>query len=236
LNGVRSSGPTVRAERARRGLARAAGVALLGAVLAGCAYEIGYRPDYVPDEAPGYIAEGRLLIIMPEAQQQFVYEGPPSSRTGDFTTLIVPLGSIVREIATDVFARCFAYGVEFVESAAGRDDYVLALAGDMEDFVYSYTRVVDAGFNAEAADVWTVPEVSISFHVRGFNKSGTLVLDKIYDSGVTAGEGYLVTSKPAERINRTLHATLHELMLKLAADVRPLLLNECRVTDVAGGA
>jgi hypothetical protein len=43
----------------------------------------------------------------------------------------------------------------------------------------------------------------------------------------------MVTSRPAERINRTLHATLHSLMLKLAADLRPLLLEECEITDVA---
>jgi hypothetical protein len=75
--------------------------------------------------------------------------------------------------------------------------------------------------------------VNISVAVKAHNLAGATVLDKIYDSGVMAGESYMVTSRPAERINRTLHATLHSLMLKLAADLRPLLLEECEITDVA---
>ena len=210
--------------------------AVLGAVsmLGACAYEIGYRPEYVPTEAPSFIAQGKLLIVMAPQQREFVYEGKPSSATGYFTTLTVPIGSIVQDIATQVFGACFAYGVEFVDSTAGRDDYVLALEGDMQDFVYSYTKVIDQGFDEQPADVWITPEVDIAFAVKGYNRAGDTVLDKIYDSGVQAGESYLVTSKPAERINRTLHATLHALMLQVAADVRPLLLDECEITEVAG--
>lgn len=69
--------------------------------------------------------------------------------------------------------------------------------------------------------------------VKAYNRAGEQVLDKVYDSGVMAGEEYLVTSRPAERINRVLHATLHNLMLELVADVRPLLMEECRITDLA---
>jgi hypothetical protein len=210
-------------------------VALMSGALAvsACAYEVGYRPEYLPTEPPQYVAQGKLIVVMPPEQRSFTYEGPPSSRTGDFTTLTVPVGAIVQEIASHVFGECFAYGVEFVDSRAARDDYVLALEGDMQEFIYSYTKVIDEGFNAEAADVWIVPEVEISFAVKGYNRAGDEVLDKVYDSGVRAGEEYLVTSRPAERINRALHATLHDLMLKVVADVRPLLMEECEITDFA---
>jgi hypothetical protein len=201
--------------------------------LGGCAYEIGYRGEYVPETPPPYLARGKLLVVMPEEQRSFVYEGPPSSRTGDFTRLTVPIGSMVQEIAGDVFGPCFAYGLEFATSREGHDDYVLAIEGDMKEFIYSYTKVIDQGFNAERADVWIVPEVEIAFAVKGYNRSGAVVLDKVYDSGVKAGEEYMITSRPAERINRVLHATLHELMLDLVADVRPLLMEECEVTDLA---
>jgi len=201
--------------------------------LGGCAYEIGYRAAYLEREPPQYIAHGKLLVVMPEEQRSFVYEAPPASRTGDFTTLTVPLGAIVQEIASHVFGECFAYGVEFAPSRDGRDDYVLAIEGDMQEFVYSYTKVIDEGFNVERADVWIVPEVEIAFAVKGYNRAGDVVLDKVYDSGVKAGEEYMITSKPAERINRVLHATLHDLMLELVADVRPLLMEECEITDLA---
>lgn len=201
--------------------------------LGGCAYEIGYRGEYLRQEPPQYVAQGKLLIVMPEEQRTFTYEGPPSSRTGDYTTLVVPIGNIVQEIASHVFGECFAYGVEVADSREGHDDYVLAIEGDMQQFMYAYDRVIDAGFNTERADVWTVPEVRIAFAVKAFDRAGEQVLDKVYDSGVMAGEEYLVTSKPAERINRVLHATLHDLMLQLVADVRPLLMERCEITDVA---
>lgn len=155
------------------------------------------------------------------------------TRTGDYTTLVVPIGNIVQEIASHVFGECFAYGVEVADSREGHDDYVLAIEGDMQQFMYAYDRIIDAGFNAERADVWTVPEVRIAFAVKAYDRAGEQVLDKVYDSGVIAGEEYLVTSKPAERINRVLHATLHDLMLQLVADVRPLLMERCQITDVA---
>ena len=201
--------------------------------LAGCAYEVGFQPDYLPNDRPPYVAKGRLLIVMPEDQRQFVYEGAPSSTTGDFTTLTVPIGQIVQDIAQDVFGGCFAYGVDFVNSREGQDDYVLALEGDMQQFIYSYTKVIDQGFDGQQPDAWITPEVSISFAVRAYDRAGAVVLDKVYDSGVKAGESYLVSGRPAERINRTLHETLHALMLQVVADIRPLLVDECEIVDAA---
>jgi hypothetical protein len=218
--------------RARRSVHCAAAVAAVLA-LGGCAYEVGFRDTYLPQEPPAYVAEGKLLIVMPEEQRTFVYEGPPNSRTGDFTTMVVPIGTIVQEIARHVFGDCFTYGVEVAESRAGRDDFVLALEGDMREFIYSYTKVIDAGFDSERADVWIVPEVEVAFAVKGYNRAGEMLLDKVYDSGVAAGEEYLVTSKPEERINRVLHTTVHDLMVELVADVRPLLMEECKVTELA---
>ena len=125
--------------------------------LGGCAYEIGYHDQYLPQEPPAYIAQGKLLLVMPEEQQRFIYAGPPSSRTGDYTTLIVPIGSMVEQVASHVFGDCFAYGVEVADTREGHDDYVLAIEGDMQSFIYSYTKVIDAGFNAQPADAWIVP-------------------------------------------------------------------------------
>jgi hypothetical protein len=205
----------------------------LAFVLTGCAYEIGFDDAYLPKEPPAYVAQGKLLIVMPEEQRTFVYEGPPSSRTGDLTTLVVPVGTIVQETARHVFGDCFAYGVEVAESREGHDDFVLALEGNMQEFIYSYTKVIDLGFDSERADVWIVPEVEVAFSVKGYNRGGAMVLDKVYDSGVAAGEEYLVTSKPEERINRVLHTTVHNLMVELVADVRPLLMEECEITEGA---
>jgi hypothetical protein len=199
----------------------------------GCAHEIGFHAEYLPQEPPQYVAQGKLLILMPEEQRFFTYEGPPSSRTGDYTTLVVPIGNIVQEIARHVFGECFAYGVEVTDSLAERDDFVLAIEGDMQQFNYSYTKVIDAGFEAAATDTWIVPEVELRFAVKGYDRAGETVLDKVYASGIKSGDEYLTTSKPSERINRVLHTTVHDLMLELVADVRPLLMEECELDERA---
>jgi hypothetical protein len=211
---------------------RCLAAAAVAVSLGGCAHEIGFHSEYLPEEPPAYVAQGKLLLVMPEEQRTFVYESPPSSQVGDFTTLIVPIGTIVQEIARHVFGDCFAYGVEVADTREGRDDFVLAIEGDMQEFIYSYTKVIDAGFGEVSAS-WIVPEVELVFAVKGYNRAGEKVLDKTYESGVRAGEEYVVTSKPVERINRVLHTTVHDLMLDLVADARPLLMEECRVTELA---
>jgi hypothetical protein len=214
---------------------RYARLSIIAAVaMTGCAHEVAFNAEYLPQEPPQYVAQGKLLIVMPEEQRSFVYAGPPTSRIGDFTTLVVPVGNIVQEIASHVFGECFAYGVEVADSRAGRDDFVLAIEGDMQQLAYSYTNVFDAGFDdRESSDAQIVPEVDVEFAVKAYNRAGDTVLDKVYDSGITSGEGYRTSGRPAERINRVLHETLHDLMLELVADVRPLLMEECEITELA---
>jgi hypothetical protein len=147
--------------------------ALAAAVaLGGCAYEIGFQEAYLPQEPPAYLAEGKLLIVMPEEQRVFVYDGPPSSRTGDFTTLRVPIGNIVQQIARHVFGECFAFGVEVTDSREGRDDFVFAIEGDMQEFIYSYTKVIDAGFDSERADVLDRARSGGGFRHQGLQPCG----------------------------------------------------------------
>ncbi|HEX9875218.1 MAG TPA: hypothetical protein VGC50_01035 [Gammaproteobacteria bacterium] len=207
-------------------------LALATWLISGCTYQIASNPEYVPEERPPFIAQGRILIVLPQTQQAFTYQGSPTSTVGDYTTMIVPMGDIVRGIAEQVFGSCFAHGIVFAENRFVEEEHVIALEGDMQEFVYSYTRIIDSGFSEEDPDVWIVPEVDIAFHVRAYDSRGQLILDDTYDSGVTAGERYRTTSRPAERINQALHATLHELMLQVANDIRPLLIGECTIEDL----
>jgi hypothetical protein len=213
--------------------ARASWLAGALMLVGSCAYEVQFEPDYVPSEVPSFIAHGKIELVIPREQHSFTYTGPPASEIGDFTTLTVPIGRIVEEIAAQVFGACFADGVDVVEMLDYDDDFVVALIGDMEDFVHRYRRIIDQGFIDDEPQTWIVPEVQISFKVRAVNHDGRTLLDKTYDSGVRAGESYVVTTRPEERINQALHATLHELMLQVAADLRPLLVGECRVEDIA---
>lgn len=213
-------------------LARRGAALLAFMTLAACtSYQAGFNPRYVPAERPQYVAQGQLLIVLPQEQETFVYKGKASSWIGGDATLTLPLGAIVKDIAGEIFTSCFAKGVTFAERRAPGSGYVLALEGNLEQFIYSYTRVIDSGFSEEAPDSWIIPEVQIAFDVRAYDGNDAEVLHKTYDSGIRAGRRYRVSSKPAERINEALHATLHDLMLQVAADIRPLLAGKCEVTD-----
>jgi hypothetical protein len=180
----------------------------------------------------GSSAARRRLRLRSRLQPEFLYEGPPDSRVGDFTTMTIPLGAIIREIANDVFSSCFGRGVIFAASRDVDAEYVLALEGDLDNFLYRYTEIVDSGFSEEDPDVWIVPEVEIAFGARIFDSRGNQVLDRTYSSGVVEGERYIVTARPAERINQILHDTLHSLIIQVANDIYPLLIGECTVLDL----
>lgn len=201
-------------------------------VLGACAHEVGYEPEYVPPERPLFVADGELLIVMPEEQQQLMYEGSPEGEIGSFTKLEIPFGTIMRDIAKQVFGSCFARGIAFAESRTDATGYVLALEGDLDQFSYRYERVVDDSLSTEEPTTWIVPEVHIAFHIHAYDADGHEVLEKAYDSGTYAGERYMV-SRASERINETLHQALAKLMLEVANDIRPLLVGECEITDLA---
>ncbi len=67
------------------------------------------------------------------------------------------------------------------------------------------------------------PQVEVELELTAYDSAGGTILEKTYNSGLVSGEAYIVSYQPQEEINRTLHATLHGLMLQVAADIRPLL-------------
>jgi len=86
----------------RRGFLAVAAI-FVAVVQLGCAYQVEYQAGYVPSERPPFVAQGALLIVLPDEQQTFSYEAGPVSEVGNFTTLEIPVGAIVRDIATEVF-------------------------------------------------------------------------------------------------------------------------------------
>lgn len=212
---------------------RAAGALALLSLLTACSYQVGYRPDYVPPERPPYIAHGKILIVLPKDESQFVYKGGPASSVGDYTTLTIPIGQILRDISDKIFTACFADGVEFANDRSAGKDYVVALQPNLKSFLYRYAQVIDTGFSRENPDRWIVPEVEVTLNVSAYDSRGELLLRHRYESGVVAGKEYRTTTRPADRINQTLHATLSRLMVQVADDLRPLLIGHCKVEDIA---
>ncbi|MEQ1580448.1 MAG: hypothetical protein ABL964_07650, partial [Steroidobacteraceae bacterium] len=165
---------------------------------------------------------------IPDKQRDFRWAGKASSWIGSDSVLELPLGTIVEQIATDVFGTHFA-GVKFVDTKPALTGCDIAVEGDMDQFIYSYTRVIESGFSDETQESWIVPEVEVALTARAYDASGAQIVNKTYASGPVAGRRYMVSSKPGERINEALHGTLHDLLDKLAADVNAKQPAACRV-------
>jgi len=186
----------------------------------------GFQQRYLPDDIPEFAGTGEVHIVMPDGSRDFLWGGKASSWIGGDTTLVLPLGTIIEKIATDVFGTHFA-GVDIVPTRPAVSGCDLVLEGDMDQFIYSYTRIIEGGFEDETQESWIVPEVDVAFSVRAHDARGQQILSRTYASGAVAGRRYLVSSKPGERINEALQGTLHDLMDKVAADLRMQLPAEC---------
>jgi len=213
----------------RKAFLLAAGATLI----AGCAYRVGYEPDYVADEAPGYVADTEIVVLMHPHDTEYVYQGSPTTTVGDFTTLTIPIGNIMQEITAEVFSSCFSYGVVFTDSLSRDMAFLVAIEPEIRNFSYAYDRTpIPARFDEEQR-YSTTPHVEFELSVKAYDAGGETVLDRVYASGPVAGEPYEVTSRPYERINATFHAALQDLMLRVADDIRPLLVGQCEITDLA---
>jgi hypothetical protein len=199
---------------------RVVGAAVAALLLAACVTETtsGFQGRYLPQDKPEFLGKGQVSVVIPDGQRDFRWAGKASSWIGSDSILELPLGTIVEQIATDVFGTHFS-GVRFVAQKPALTGCDIAIEGDMDQFIYSYTRVIESGFSDETQESWIVPEVDVAFTARAYDANGMQIVDKTYSSGPVAGRRYMVSSKPGERINEALHGTLHDLMDKLAADV-----------------
>jgi len=208
-------------------------VALIASSVVACATEVGYQPEYLSDAIPSYLAETQILILMDDADLEYVYEGTADSFIGQNVTLRMPIGAITREIAASVFQSHFNYGVVFAASPPPDVRYVVAIEPEIRNFSYRYDQYVDqsvvemrpadeGGLEAIPATIIT-PSIQFELALRAYDADGKVVLERDYDSGTVAGQSYFVTARPHERINATFHATLQDMMLAVADDLEPLL-------------
>jgi len=73
----------------------------------------GTRNKGAVGSAPSYVADAEVVILMHPHDTEYVYQGAPTTQVGEFTTLTIPIGNIMQEIAAEVFSSCFSFGVVF---------------------------------------------------------------------------------------------------------------------------
>ena len=217
-------------------------VLVLPVLLGGCAAEVVFDPEYVSPAEPSYLAEAEIVVLMHDHDLEYVYDGTADSLVGQSTSLTMPIGDIMREISAHVFQSCFMFGVVFTEELVPNMRYVIAIEPEIRDFSYRFDRRIEEGFVdvtptddgfAETPFSTIIPSVQFEVGLTAYNSFGDVVLENTYQSGRVAGESYVISNRPYELINATFHTALQDIMLTVAEDIRPLLVGECTITDVA---
>ena len=184
--------------------------------LAGCTFNAGYNPAYLPNEPMKMGINGKSLVVVSEADAQWVFSGSPTSFTGGGTTLKLPLGEITKQVALKVFGAAFKDGADFAGNADNNKGYRLIVRPKVNKFTYAYNQLKNLGFAI-------TPTVEIELHIVLLSPDGKSLLDKTYNGGPTEGSSYVLSGQPQERINQILHQTLFKYMTDAAQDAKQAL-------------
>jgi len=185
-------------------------------LLAGCSFNAGYNPSYLPVQPMGLGIPGKSLVVLETGDANWTYTGKPTSFTGSATTLTLPLGEITRQVALKVFGAAFKDGADFRNAAGDAAGYRLVVKPKVTRFTYAYNQLKNLGFAI-------TPQVNLELHVTLVSPEGKTLLDKNYASGLTEGGTYVLSGKPAEKVNQILHQNLFKLMTDAALDAKKVL-------------
>lgn len=184
----------------------------------GCTTMVGYNPTYLPQDAAKLNLPGKSLVVMTDADAQWVYSGSPSTFTASATTLNIPMGEITKQVALRVFGAAFQEGADFRNSTTGSQGYRLVVEPKVASFTYAYKQLHNLGFAI-------TPTVTVDLRVKLTAPDGQVLLERTYVSGPVEGASYALSGAPQEKINQLLHQTLFKLMTDAALEVRGKLAN-----------
>jgi hypothetical protein len=211
------------------------GLWVIGAALGGCTAEGLYQPEYLSKVSPPYLAENKVVVLMHDHDQQYTFAGKPTSQIGENITLTMPIGSILREVTANTFRSYFMYGVVFTDKLVPDLRYTVAIEPEIRNFAYRYDRQIEGdlfdvrpntdGGSAERLST-IAPSIRFELGLTVYDAGNKVLLKKTYESGWVAGESYIVTSRPHERVNATFHKALQAVMEQVADDIRPFFAED----------
>jgi hypothetical protein len=181
--------------------------------LCGCAATMAYHADDVPDKpvADHDRVMGRVLIYTTQTDDDRLITAGATSVTGTGLKLTTPVGVMVREIALKVFSKVASDGADASHDFANAGRYTIVLRPQIENFEY--------GFPRPKLGIEITPEVRVILRINLLDATGSVMLEKDYDSGVVSGSRHIVSSKTVERTNKLAHEAMYDLMRRAAADV-----------------
>jgi hypothetical protein len=184
-------------------------------MLGGCSFATNYNPAHIQDTeaAPIFKADGKCLIYTDVGDDEYIYRGSPTSLTGGGTNLSMEIGNITKQIAVRVFREFFSEGVDARNVYDQKEIYAAIVMPKVTYLNYEYNSLRNVGFAI-------TPQVNLGLSVRLLDKNGRIYIEKEYESGVVNGDTYVIAlESPGEKINKTVHLVLYDLMVQAAQDI-----------------
>ena len=167
---------------------------------------------------PGEQLDGRAVILTTEVDDNYVFNGNPTSFTGSATNISIPLGLITKEIAQHAFERMFSEGVVQTRDISSINDYLVVITPRVRNFSYAYNQLRNVGMAV-------TPQVDISLSVDVLDSEGNNIRSNTFTSGIKNGDTDAMSMNPGERINRLAHEVITELLNQAASDTYFLIAN-----------
>ena len=180
--------------------------------IAGCSYQSAYNPTYVPDEEPDFLSHQQALLWISNEQANYVYDEKPSTFVGSGTSLSIPLGVILSNVAAEVLRDRFAGGVRLTDKQTPEPRCCLTLAPSIRLMEYEQ----HLGYTAS---------IELELHVEFIDKSGHSFFTHTYTSGVVETPKYARWSQEsADAVSALVHRTIYELLETAFDDAQQLII------------
>ncbi len=186
----------------------------LVAVFSGCTTTVHYNPDYLEHAFKSVepSIDGKALIVTEEKNDYRFYSQSPSSLTGAALKTVGNFGQHLSEIAQSYFDRSFTVGAAHSNEVSANGNYRLIIQPEIVRFDYRYNGLKNLFFAI-------TPESKLDLYVAVYDGDGVMLFEKKYVSDYVSGGTYLVSFKPAEKINKSIHKALLKLMTEVSEDI-----------------
>ena len=189
-------------------------IALTLVTMVGCTSTATYNPGYeARDQYPSESLPGRALILTDTSDDSLTLSQSPSSFTGGGTTINVQVGQIIKQVATNVFDALFEGGAASSNDPSAAAEYTVVVKPTHGSLDFEYDSLENVGFAI-------TPKATVTIRVEVSDPSGDTLIENVYSSGVVAGDTYVASSEPSEKINKVIHVAVGRAIAEAARDLR----------------
>ena len=187
------------------------------AVFSGCTTTAKFNPNYLEWDVKNVepMIQGKALIVTENKESNRIYSQGASSFNGAILKVQGNFSEYLYKISESVFDRFFTEGSDQSYTMKTRNDYMVIIKPELVRFDYRFNRLKNLF-------IAVTPESSLSIYVEIFNRKGTKIFEKKYESPYVSDGTYLFSFKPAEKINKSIHKALFKLIIEVSEDVAGL--------------